>query len=132
MSKRSFITGLASGLFLAFLSALAARIIWVQTRPVERSGGGSVLDSPNAQYKAQAWNMRERSILGQERNYYSFKVTDNNTGFEVCRFEVPMPKDPIWFRGGGGAIYWKDDSLTVRFGTPSQTVWSYTVQAPEP
>jgi len=132
MSKRSFIAGLASGLLLASLAAIAARLIWVQTRPFKHFGGGRHLDSPNAKYKAEAWNMEERSISGRERDFYSFRVTNNDTGFEICRYEFPMPKDPVWFRGGAGTIHWEQDSLVVLFGTPNEIVWSYTIRQTQP
>lgn len=132
MSKGSFIAGIVIGLILAGLSALAARIVWVQTRPVSHFGGGRHLDSPNARYKAEAWNMEDRSISGRERNFYSFRVTDNDTGFEICRYEFPMPKDPVYFREGTGSIHWENDSSIVRFGTPNQIVWSFTLPPPEP
>jgi hypothetical protein len=128
MSKRSYIVGFASGLFLAVLVAVAGRLIWVQTRPTGMTeGGGRHLNSPSGDYEAEAWNMQQRSISGRERKFYSFRVTDNNTGFEVCRHEIPMPEDPIWFRGGAGSIDWNEDSSVVRFGSPHEVVWSFTI-----
>ena len=132
MIKRNFVAGFASGLLLAFLAAVVATGIWIWTRPVERAGGGRHLDSPNTRYKAEAWNMSEQNISGGERNFYSFRVTDNDTGFEISRHEVPMPKDPVWFRGGPGGIYWDVDSLIVRFGTSTQAIWTYAINPPEP
>ncbi len=131
MNKRNFIAGLASGLLLAILAAVVATGIWIWTRPVEHSGGGKHLDSPNARYKAEAWNMLERKISGGERNFYSFRVRDNGTGFEICRYEIPMPKDPVWFREGPGGIYWEADSTIVRFGTQNEAIWTYVVSLPE-
>jgi hypothetical protein len=127
MKKRSFIAGLAAGILVAALIAALALGIRIWTRPIELSGGGRDLDSPNARYKARAWNMRQRNISGEERDFYSFVIFDNATGLEVCRYEIPMPDDAVWFRGGSGGIDWDGDSSIVRFGSLETPVWSYTL-----
>ena len=41
--------------------------------------------------------MRQRNLSGGMRNYYSFVVIDNNSGLEICRYEIPMPDDGVRF-----------------------------------
>lgn len=127
MDKGSYIVGFVSGLFLAVLVTVMGAIIWHQHQPIHSNGGGGKhLSSPNGKYEAEAWNMQQRSFSGQERNFYSLRVKDNDTGFEVCRYEIPMPKDPVFFREGTGMIEWEKDSSAVRFGTPDQIIWSFS------
>lgn len=131
MRRQSFIAGVATGVLVAILVAATALGMRVWTRPLEQSGGGKHLNSPDAHYKAEAWNMRQRNLSGGMRNYYSFVVIDNNSGLEICRYEIPMPDDGVRFREGSGGIDWDEQSSVVRFGTQDNTVWTYAIRPPK-
>jgi hypothetical protein len=132
MKKRYFIIGFGSALLFAIIIGLSGIGFWLWKKPVSLSGGGKGLNSPVGHYQANAMNLLQRHVSGSSREYYSFTVTDNHTGLEVCRYEIPMSQKPVWFREGTGEIHWESDSSRVRFGTSDQIVWSYEISAANP
>lgn len=93
--------------------------------PLPPFGGGRHLKSPDGKYEASASNLAQDIAPNNTRFYYRFEILDASRNV-VAVYEIAQPPSgAIIFREGPGRIFWSNDSSSVSFGTPDNTLWTW-------